>query len=182
MKSIIYLTGFMSAGKSTLGPILANSIGWKFFDLDKEIEKRAGKSIVRMYSEDGEDYFRNLESSLLKELSVFQNTVISLGGGTILQQVNIDLMKSRGVLIYLNVSPEAAQRRLRFKRDRPALLFPEGEEPTQEQLLDRIKILYNQRKQYYLQADVIVDTDQLTIGKTIDKLIRILKLKRIIES
>ena len=58
MKKIYYLTGFMAAGKSTIGPILANTLGWIFFDLDKEIEKKEGMKIVELFEKKGEDYFR----------------------------------------------------------------------------------------------------------------------------
>jgi shikimate kinase len=64
-KKLIYLTGFMASGKSTIGPILANTIGWNFFDLDKLIEEAACKSIKKIFEENGEDYFRELETRIL---------------------------------------------------------------------------------------------------------------------
>ncbi len=66
-KNIYYLTGFMAAGKSTIGPILANTLGWNFFDLDKEVEKQEGMKIVELFESKGEDYFRDIETTIPKK-------------------------------------------------------------------------------------------------------------------
>ena len=66
-KKIVYLTGFMASGKSTIGPILANTLGWNFFDLDRLIEEAAGLSVRMIFEENGEDYFRELETETLKK-------------------------------------------------------------------------------------------------------------------
>ena len=75
-KKIIYLTGFMASGKSTIGPILANTLGWNFFDLDKLIEEAAGKSIKKIFEENGEDYFRELETRTLRNTCELENYII----------------------------------------------------------------------------------------------------------
>ncbi|NWG28549.1 MAG: shikimate kinase [Ignavibacteriaceae bacterium] len=167
-KKIYYLTGFMAAGKSTIGPILANTLGWDFFDLDKEVEKQEGMKIVELFERKGEEYFRKIETELLKKLSENDESIISLGGGAIASEVNFGIIKSSGKIIYLKSSPEMAYKRLRFKKDRPAFIFDGVEEPSKEQFIERIIQLLESRKKYYEQCDFIVDTDNQTVGKTVD--------------
>ncbi|HSL87924.1 MAG TPA: shikimate kinase [Ignavibacteriaceae bacterium] len=174
-KSIIYLTGFMAAGKSTVGPILANTIGWDFLDIDRVIEKKAGKKITEIFSDQGEEYFRLLENTTLKELSILRNYIIALGGGTIANDENLKIIKETGLLIYLKSSPETAYKRLRFKRDRPALLFQGDDEPTREEYIQRIDKLLQERRKYYEKSDYIIDTDLNPVGRTIDKIVSIIK-------
>ncbi len=167
-KKNYYLTGFMAAGKSTIGPILANTLGWNFYDLDKEVEKQEGMKIVDLFEKKGDDYFRKTETSLLQNLSEKKESIISLGGGAIASEINFRIIKSSGKIIYLKSSPEMAYKRLRFKRDRPAFIF-EGEEiPSEEQFLERINNLLDSRKMYYEQADFVIDTDNQSVGKTVD--------------
>jgi len=174
-KSIIYLTGFMAAGKSTVGPILANTLGWDFLDIDSVIEKKAGKRITRLFAEEGEEYFRLLENKTLKELSQLNKHIIALGGGTIANDENLKIIEETGFLVYLKSSPETAYKRLRFKRDRPALLFRGDEEPTKEVFIQRINELLQERKKYYEKSDYIIDTDSSPVGRTIDKIASIIK-------
>lgn len=167
-KKIYYLTGFMAAGKSTIAPILANTLGWDFFDLDKEVEKQEGVKIVELYNQKGEEYFRLVETNLLKKLSEQENSIISLGGGAIASDINFSIIKSTGKIIYLKSSPEMAYKRLRFKKDRPAFAFEGVEVPTKDQFLERIELLLNSRKKYYEQCDFVIDTDNQSVGKTVD--------------
>ena len=104
MKNTIYLTGFMGSGKSTIGPILANTLGWDFFDLDKLVENKTGKKIRDIFEQEGESYFRKIETDTLREISESKNVIISLGGGTIANKENIEIMKNTGKIIYLKVS------------------------------------------------------------------------------
>ena len=174
-KKIYYLTGFMAAGKSTIGPILANTLGWNFLDLDKAIEEEEAMKITEIFETKGEEYFRKKELGMLKEISKKNHLIVALGGGTIANSKNLKLLKETGRLIYLHSSPEIAYKRLVFKRNRPALLF-EGEEfPTKEQFLERIESLMSDRKEYYEQADYFIDTDAEAVGKTVDKLARIIE-------
>jgi len=167
-KKIYYLTGFMAAGKSTIGPILANTLGWDFFDLDREIENQEGMKVIQLYEKKGEEYFRQVETNLLKKFSEVDQSIISLGGGAIASEVNFGIIKSTGKIVYLKSSPEMAYKRLRFKKDRPAFTFEGVEVPTKEQFLERIEQLLNSRKKYYEQCDFIVDTDNQSVGITVD--------------
>ena len=167
-KKIYYLAGFMTAGKSTIGPILANTLGWEFYDLDKEVEKKEGTKITELFNRRGEEYFRKSETEILRKLSGRNEVIISLGGGAIASDENFRIIKSSGKIIYLKSSPEIVYKRLRFKRDRPAFIFEGDELPSKEEFLRRINELLEARKKYYEQCDFIVDTDTQKVGKTVD--------------
>jgi shikimate kinase len=172
--SIIYLAGFMGAGKSTIGPILANTIGWNFYDLDREIEKEKGKKVREIFEQEGEEIFRKLEREVLERLSNGQRLIISLGGGTLTNSENFKLIKRTGKIFYLKASPEAIYKRLRYKRDRPAL-FIDGDFPTgKEKLAELIKKLLNDREKFYLLSDYVILTDNIPVGKTVDKIAKII--------
>ncbi|HSP87706.1 MAG TPA: shikimate kinase [Ignavibacteriaceae bacterium] len=173
MKQIIYLTGFMGSGKSTIGPILANTLGWDFYDLDRIIEKKTGKKIREIFEQDGEDYFRKIETESLREVSICNKTIISLGGGTIASDENMAILKSSGKLFYLKMSMEAAYGRLKYKRDRPALKNT-SDDLSQEELMNTIDDLMKKRKIYYEQADFTIDTDKSSVGKTVDRIVNII--------
>ena len=168
----IYLTGFMGSGKSTIGPILANTLGWSFFDLDIVIEQKEGKKVSLIFEENGEEYFRNLEKETLIELAGRENVIIALGGGTITNQGNIDLLKKMGKIIYLKISAGLAYKRLRFKRDRPILTRDGTVNLSKNEFIGKIEQLISERNIYYEQADIIIDTDKLPIGATIDLILK----------
>ena len=170
-----YITGFMASGKSTIGPILANTLGWEFFDLDKEIEKREKRTIKKIFNEKGEEYFRKLEVEILKELSTGNSLIISLGGGTLTNQQNRNLIKSSGKLIYLESSIDIAFQRLKHKRDRPVLLAENEIEQTEENIYNKIKLLFNERKKFYEEADYKFNTDNVPIGKTVDRIANLIQ-------
>jgi shikimate kinase len=172
---IIYLTGFMGSGKSTIGPILANTLGWDFFDLDKVIEKKAGKKIREIFEEKGEELFREIETETLKELSSTEsNTIISLGGGTIASEENLNILKSTGKIIYLRISTESAYGRLKYKRDRPSLINKNSEDISPEDLINKINKMISLRLTFYEQADFTVDSDSASVGKTVDQIVKII--------
>lgn len=174
MLSRIYLTGFMGSGKSTIGPILANTLGWNFFDLDTEIEKKEGNSISRIFEEKGEDYFRRLESEMLSELSSKENSIIALGGGAITFEANLEVLKKTGKTIYLRISPESAYYRLRHKRDRPVLMKNGNMNLGKDEFINKISLLINERKEFYEKADFIIDADKASLGKTVDIIVKII--------
>ena len=166
----IYLTGFMTSGKSTIGPILANVLGMEFYDLDKVIENEEKQTIVEIFEKKGETYFRELEFGILKNLSEREGVVISLGGGTLTNSTNYDLLKSTGKIIYLKVSPNNLYKRLKNKIDRPLFRDLVLGEKNEEDFLERIKELLEKRRVYYEKADLIIETDLQPIGRTVDKI------------
>lgn len=109
---IIYIIGFMGSGKTTAGERLASLLGWSFIDLDKRIEEYEGKTIPEIFAEKGENYFRLVESDLLRNLKSESNTVISTGGGTPCYSDNMDIMLNSGLTVYLKLSPSQLRSRL----------------------------------------------------------------------
>ena len=139
MGHIFYISGFMASGKSTIGSILANTLGWKFIDLDEAIEKKENKKITQIFTDKGEDYFRQRESEILREITVGDNIIISLGGGTLMKAENREFIMSTGKLIFLKTSPTIAYERLKYKKDRPVLFNNREEQVVQETSIDRIE-------------------------------------------
>ena len=168
----VYLTGFMGSGKSTIAPILANTLGYSAIDIDLEIEKITGKKITSIFSDFGEKYFRDIERTLLHKVSQFQGCVISLGGGTISHEDNLKIIKETGILVYLKTEPERIFQRLKHKTDRPLLKNQEGLSLSDEELNNRINLLLIEREPFYRHADVTIRTDNKRIGLTVDEIVR----------
>lgn len=165
----------MTSGKSTLGPILANVLGLDFFDLDKEIIKNEGMTIVEIFEQKGEPYFRASESRMLELLSQNDDIVISLGGGTITNSLNYEMMKRLGKIIYLKVSAPTLYKRLRNKIDRPIFKDLVMNEHPEEDFLKRIEELLAKRKSYYEKADIILETESTPFGLIVDDLAKQIK-------
>ncbi len=117
----IFLIGMMGSGKSVTGKKLAALLGDLFLDLDERIEAQAGKTINEIFAGQGEPYFRDLESDVLKKAAQDLPRVIATGGGIILRQDNVNLMKAAGDVVYLEASVPELVRRLQGKKDRPLL-------------------------------------------------------------
>ena len=165
----------MGSGKSTIAPILANTLGYAFFDIDEEIEKLTGKKISEIFDESGEEHFREIERSLLAQASARTGCVVSLGGGTVASEPNLKVVKDSGVLVYLKADPELIYRRVKFKTDRPLLKSADGKPLSDDELRDTIRSLLAAREPFYSKADVIVAVDDRTVGLMIDEIIRSIK-------
>lgn len=176
---LIYLAGFMGSGKSTIGPILANTLGYKFVDVDRQIEQEAGKSVTAIFKEDGENAFRAVERSILQRMSGMDEIVVSLGGGTVAHEENFQLIRSSGVIVYLQLSPEEAVRRMRRKTDRPMLRDKDGNQLQGQALEQRIMELLAVREEFYNRADIVVRTEKLNVGRTVDEIVK--KLRRFVD-
>lgn len=172
---LIFLIGFMTAGKSTVGKILANTIGWDFVDLDQTIELKENKSVINIFKESGENYFRNLEKNTLRNLTQKKKLVISLGGGTVEDPENLQHIIANGIIIYLEISPQEAFRRLKFKRNRPVIYGDSNEEVSDEELIKRINNIFQRRVDLYNKAHIKLSTDKMPVGTTIDMLVKILQ-------
>lgn len=178
-KDLIYFTGFMAGGKSTIGRIVANTLGYAYTDIDKEIENRLGKKVTEIFAEFGEVYFRELEAQVLSDVSKQPQHVISLGGGTIMNPKNLEIIKSGGVLLYLKSSLENIYKRLRYKTDRPVFMDKDGKWLRDAELKNKIKILMEIREPFYQQSDLTIVTDNKPVGVTVDEIIK--KIKPLIE-
>lgn len=168
----IYLTGFMGSGKSTIGPILANTLGYDFADVDKAIERQVGKTVKEIFQDYGEEYFRKLERALIEDLRTKDHIVISLGGGTIADPVNFPVIRESGILVYLRTAPDQLFKRLQNKTDRPVLVDMAGDRLDEDVLRQRIQELYTRREHFYQQADIVIPTDEHRVGITVDEIVK----------
>ena len=116
----IYLVGAMGSGKSTMGRLLAKKLGLPCFDLDKLIEDQEKMSISDIFQKHNEKYFRDLESTTLKQYSEESNFVISTGGGCVLRDQNLSILR-KGLVIYLKISIETQFERVKNRTHRPLL-------------------------------------------------------------
>lgn len=164
--SKVYIIGFMGSGKTTAGKKLAFALGWSFADLDETIEKEQKKSIEKIFSESGEDYFRRLEYLALRSFDNARNIVISTGGGAPCYTGNIDFMKKTGIVIYLKMAVGEILRRLEGQQDsRPLVKGLEG-----ERLVEYIEKKLTEREPYYNQATITEDGYAVDIQKLAEKI------------
>ncbi len=147
----IFLVGFMGAGKTAVGKVLAGKIGYEYRDADKIAEAKAGMSVTEIFAARGEEGFRELESEILAELAKGEGQVVSTGGGAVTRPGNWDAMKSGGVIVYLKASPETIWERVRYSKTRPLLQV--------ENPFETLKELLSKRAHLYELADAIVVTD-----------------------
>lgn len=168
----------MTSGKSTIGPILANVLGWTFYDLDKVIEQEHSKTIVDIFKDSGESEFRRIESETLSRLVEEEYIVVSLGGGTMTSKRNSEVLMKTGTTIYLKISPDVIYKRIKNKIDRPAFReFVLNEEPP-EKFMEKINKMLIEREPYYLKSDLVINTDETRIGITVDIIAK--KIKKMI--
>jgi shikimate kinase len=159
----IALTGFMAVGKSAVGRTLARKLGRRFVDLDKIIEKSEGMKVKDIFSRKGESYFRRAEKQALAEVLFQGEQVIATGGGVVIDEENIRLLREKSFLVCLTAAPEVLLRRAGKGRQRPLL---EGGDRSQ-----RIGELLAQREKNYAQAHIAVDTSDLTVEQVVEKII-----------
>jgi len=156
LNMILYFIGFMGVGKTTIGKQMAAYHNYNFIDTDRKIEEIAGKNISDIFEEDGERYFRQRESSILKEIP--PKNIVSCGGGLPIYNNNMKFIKDSGVSIYLKASEESIFDRLSKKpNNRPLIL-----NKSKEKLRKFIKSKLREREGIYLKADYIIETSNLS--------------------
>ena len=167
-KNHIFLIGFMGSGKSTVAKYLSSAYQMKQIEMDEQIEKDEGRSISSIFEKEGEEYFRTLETELLKSLDPRETFVVSCGGGVAVKEENVREMKEKGRIILLSAQPETVYVRVKNSHNRPLL---EG-----NMNVSYIKELMDKRQKLYERAaDFQVKTDGRTakdIGEEIIKQIR----------
>ena len=124
----VFLVGFMGTGKSTVGRVLADDVGWKFVDLDDEIERQEGLTVPQIFDQRGEQAFRDLESAMLakfvKLVQCGRPHVISLGGGAFLSDHNFTLVTNNGVSVWLDCPLDVVERRVAGSEATPVRYRP----------------------------------------------------------
>nr|WP_256366766.1 shikimate kinase [Anabaena sp. UHCC 0187] len=148
----LYLIGMMGVGKTTVGKLLAEEIGYRFVDTDEVIVKAAGKSINEIFAENGEAEFRQLESDVLAQVCAFTKLIVATGGGIVMQQQNWSYLR-HGLIVWLDAPIQIILQRLAEDNTRPLLQDADIE--------GKLKSLLEQRQPMYSQADL-----QITISDT----------------
>ncbi len=163
----IVLMGFMGTGKSTVGRKLAARLGMKFLDMDTLIEERTGKPIPRIFEEDGEPHFRDLERSLVRELSGQDGLVIACGGGVVINPDNIRDYGRTGLVVCLTATPDVIFERTSRARNRPLL--------EEKDRMKRILDLLEKRRSLYASIPHQVDTTTASASEVVETIIRLFR-------
>jgi shikimate kinase len=154
MSRNITLVGFMGTGKTTVGRILAERLGYTFLDVDHEVEMEQGVTIAHIFSELGEAYFRMLERDKIKELCRKERLVISAGGGAVLDTRNVDDLRLSGPVVCLTAKPEEILKRVGGTDTRPLLQVPDP--------MAKVVEMLEAREPFYARADCTIDTSGLS--------------------
>ncbi len=161
----LILVGFMGTGKTTLGRVLARKLGFQFIDTDNLIEKKAGKTVSRIFEEDGESAFRDMERQAVDEWIPRNGAVVACGGGLVMGKGMLDKLRLLGVVVCLFASPETILARVSRNDQRPLL---RSDDP-----LERIQKLLRERLPVYMQAGAGILTDNRTEVDIIKSILRI---------
>ena len=156
----IVLIGYRGTGKSTLGKILAARLGRQLVSTDEEIICRAGKSISDIVAAQGWDHFRDLETAVCQDLAVRDNLVIDTGGGAILRDENVKVLKGNGRLFWLTASVETIATRIGGDTKRPSLTG------TKSHVAEIREVLSERTSKYQAAADHAISTD----GRSLEEL------------
>lgn len=161
----LFLIGYMGTGKSTVASYLSMHHQMDIIEMDQLIVDREGKSIEQIFATKGEPYFRDLESNLLQEIQLENNKVVSCGGGVVLRERNVEVMKKSGHIILLTASPQTILERVKDDDARPLLKGNKTVEFIQNMMDKR-------RTQYEQAADIIIHTDGKSVENICDEIIK----------
>jgi shikimate kinase len=160
----------MAVGKSAVGRNLARKLHRRFIDLDRLIEKTEGMTVSEIFTQKGEPYFRQLEKQMLATVLQNKGQIIATGGGVVMDDANLMLLRERALLIGLTASVDVFLTRAGNGSKRP-LLKGANRKARVEQLL-------GQRASRYAQAHVTIDTSELTTDQVVEKIIRYIESNR----
>ena len=163
MKNIV-LTGYMGSGKSTVGKAIAKELSFHYIDVDTIINDRCGMSIEQIFDRFGEEYFRDLETEVIDDISKNKFSVIATGGGAVLREKNIDLLRKNGYIFFLDTPLEIIENRMSLLAGRPLLM---GKSPVQ------VRKHFNQRRPFYDNYDFRIDTANKKISEVTAEIVSI---------
>jgi shikimate kinase len=159
------LVGLSGSGKTSIGRAVARELNMPFIDFDTEIEHRAHATVQQIFERHGEAHFRRLEQELSRELVTCRGTIMSAGGGWVLNRDEVALLRKTGRIIYLRASPGLLANRLATARvKRPLLATPDP--------LDTLTTMYEARRPLYEEADLVIDTEVFDRKQLIDQVRR----------
>ncbi|MGA9452093.1 MAG: shikimate kinase [Verrucomicrobiia bacterium] len=162
------LIGFMGAGKTSVGRLVADQLRLDYLDTDELIQSRTGRTITDIFAKDGEPAFRALEQQVTEELSARERTLIATGGGLPTNPANLTSLKKHALVACLWASPEKIWERVKNQTHRPLL---QGSEPQK-----KIRDLLAAREQFYRQADVLINTDNRSVREVAQQVVHQFKL------
>lgn len=161
----IYLIGYRGTGKTSLGRILSLKLKRRFVDTDDLITEREGMTIPQLFSEKGEEFFRQAEHEIIEELSERKDLIVATGGGIVIRDDNREILKSTGYCILLTAEPEIILTRIGGDKNRPALTDHQSE-------LDEITAMLNKRKDWYHDvANTVVNTGDNGIKSCVNNIL-----------
>jgi shikimate kinase len=174
----LYLVGYRCCGKSSLGQLLAEHLGWKFVDTDRQVADQTGQTIAAMVAQEGWVYFRQREHEVLSSVASGQRQVVATGGGIVLDPQNVQCMQSTGFIVWLTASPDTIQQRMaadvHTAHQRPAL--------TDRRTSSEIDAVLQQRTPLYRAAgNLELNTDHDPIHELVEQLLSRLRLLDIID-
>jgi|ERR1051325_231302 len=164
----VVLVGFMGAGKTTVGTLLAGSVDWPFMDLDDEIVKREQRSIAAIFQDDGEEYFRRCEAATLAAVLETKSPpyVLGVGGGAYVHPGNAELLRQCGVRsVFLDADVEELRRRC----GNPGVERPLARDAN------LFRQLYEMRRSGYMAADLHIDTSGQSPEQVVEHILKVLR-------
>ncbi|MDI6716045.1 MAG: shikimate kinase [Actinomycetota bacterium] len=168
----IALVGPMGSGKTTVGRVLSSQLGYQFIDVDQYVEKKAEKSIPEIFSSDGEDAFRQLESEALVEILQGSAAIISCGGGIVLREENRKALKQKAFVVYLKAEPSELFVRVGNTADKRPLLNVSNPKVEIDRLLKEREPLYQD------VADLVVDTTGKNLDEVVESIIEVVEARK----
>lgn len=173
LPDLIFLSGFMGAGKSAVGRQLAEKLNRPFVDLDDRIVEMAGQPIPEIFEESGETGFRTVERRALMEVIREFEGIVALGGGSLQNQHMLDHIKLHGLLIFIETPISVILNRILEDENRPLLLDEEGNSKDQERLKKELTALYQERLPLYEQAVIrILNDGDRKVKEVTEKLLK----------
>lgn len=165
----IFLIGYRCTGKSVVGKLLSEKLGWPFIDTDSLLVSESGISIQEIVETHGWDTFRKMEHVIVNQVCILNRRVVATGGGVVLNEANVNLMRRNGKIVWLMALPETIKSRMMRDQDtaafRPALTPKDSFSEIDEMLI--------QRDPLYMQAmDFCVQTDGRKIDEICDEIVR----------
>lgn len=166
----IALTGFMGTGKSVVARTLGRLTGFNVVDVDTVVERESGRSVQDIFESNGEQAFRDMESAAIKRICQGRGQVISTGGGAVLRAENMEALRTgSGVIVNLRATAEVVYERTRHTGHRPLLQIDDP--------LLRIRELIAEREEFYANADIVVDTDGLSVMQVAEEILDVIGWK-----
>jgi shikimate kinase len=165
----LYLVGFMGTGKSTVGRQVAKQLGFRFLDSDHEIERLQGKPVSRIFAEEGEPRFRELERKFVEDGHPAERCVVACGGGLVVPPGMLELLRRRGVVICMHAPIETILQRTMHTNHRPLLQVEDREQ--------RLRELFAQREEIYRRTGTMVLTDSRPLREIAGHVLRVYRLE-----